>query len=66
MWRPVLPVLALIACLLAAWTYFVKTRTTSIERRIAETMLILALLLALAVMLTPSQYVGCGTESADD
>jgi hypothetical protein len=56
-WRPVLPGLFVIACLLVAWAYFVKTKTTPVERWIAATMLILALLLALGAILTPAQYV---------
>jgi hypothetical protein len=55
-WRPILPVLMLIGCLLIGWTYFVRTKTTSVERRIAEVFLIFALLLALAVIVTPAQY----------
>jgi hypothetical protein len=57
-WRPVLPGLVVIAALLVAWIYFVKTKTTSLERRIAEVMFVLALLLSLAAILTPAQYIG--------
>ena len=53
-WRPIVPALVVIACLLISWTYFVKTKTTSFERRLAETLLIFALLMALAAMLTPA------------
>ena len=56
-WQPVSPLLALIAFLLLGWTYYVNTKTTFFERRIAEIMLIFALLLALGAILTPAQYV---------
>jgi hypothetical protein len=55
-WRSALPVLAAIPCLLLAWTYYVRTKTTALEGRIAETLLIFALLLALAVIAGPGQY----------
>ena len=55
-WRSALPVLAAVPCLLLGWTYYVRTKTTAFERRIAETLLIFALLLALAAMAGPGQY----------
>jgi PAP2 superfamily len=56
-WTPVLPLLAAIGGLLLLWAYFVSTKTTPTERRIAEALLVLALILALAVILAPAQYL---------
>ena len=42
LWRPLFPILVLIACLLLAWTYYANTKTTSAERWLSETMLMLA------------------------
>jgi hypothetical protein len=56
MWRSVAPVLAAIAGLLLGWIYYLRTKTTSVERRVAEVLLIFALLLALAVIAGPGQY----------
>lgn len=56
-WTPVLPLLAAIGGLLLLWAYFVSTKTTPTERRIAEALLVFALILALAVILAPAQYL---------
>ena len=56
-WKSVIPLLLVIAASLLGWMYFVRTKTTAVERRIAEALLIFALLLALTVIAAPAQYV---------
>ena len=56
-WLSVTPLLMTIAILLVGWLYFVSTKTTVVERRIAEALLIFALLLALTTIAAPGQYV---------
>lgn len=56
-WKSVMPLLAVIAALLLGWIYFVRTKTTAVERQIAAALLIFALLLALTAIAAPAQYV---------
>ena len=55
-WSSVLPLLVTIAALLTAWGYFVLTKTTDFERRLAEVLLIVALLLSFTTVAIPGQY----------
>jgi len=54
--RSALSLLVTIAALLTAWGYFVLTKTTAFERRLAEVLLIFALLLSFTAIAIPGQY----------
>jgi PAP2 superfamily len=58
LWPSVMPLLIVVAGLLLGWMYFVSTKTTAFERRLAETLLVFALLLGLTIIAAPAQYVG--------
>jgi hypothetical protein len=55
-WRSALPLIVFTACVLVAWAYYAFTPATAFERALAETVLVLGLLVALGVIIPPAQY----------
>jgi hypothetical protein len=56
-WSGALSVVGVILATLAVWAYFVTTRPSELERRVADGCLAFGILLALGLTAPPSQYV---------